>query len=76
MKGYPCIQVRVNALLCLGELVPRLDKVLIAEILQTLRRCTAVDHSAPTLMCTLNVAGVVYKQVTVLSYAIFLGIIL
>ena len=67
MKGYLRIQVRVNALLCLGELVPRLDKVLISEILQTLRRCTAVDHSAPTLMCTLNVAGVVYKQVTVFT---------
>lgn len=54
--------VRVNALLCLGELVQRLDKPSVLEILQTLRRCTAVDHSAPTLMCTLSVAGAIHKQ--------------
>jgi hypothetical protein len=65
-RMFPHVQVRVNALLCLGELVPRLDKVSVAEILKTLRRCTAVDHSAPTLMCTLNVAGVVYKQVAII----------
>ncbi|KAL5227462.1 hypothetical protein ABZP36_015727 [Zizania latifolia] len=54
--------VRVNALRCLGDLVPSLDKVGILEILQTLRRCTAVDHSAPTLMCTLGVANAIFKQ--------------
>eukprot|EP00250_Pteridium_aquilinum_P016453 c23109_g2_i1 orf=408-3092(+) len=54
--------VRVNAILCLGEFVHRLDKVSVLEVLQTLRRCTAVDHSAPTLMCTLSVASAVYKQ--------------
>ncbi|EFJ36554.1 hypothetical protein SELMODRAFT_165698 [Selaginella moellendorffii] len=54
--------VRVNALLCLGELVPRLDKNSFKEVLQTLQRCTAVDHSAPTLMCTLGVADASYKQ--------------
>ncbi|KAE8821029.1 SCY1-like protein 2 [Hordeum vulgare] len=54
--------VRVNALRCLGDLVPSLDKTGIVEILQTLRRCTAVDHSAPTLMCTLGVANAIYKQ--------------
>ncbi|MCO5572030.1 hypothetical protein L7F22_025781 [Adiantum nelumboides] len=54
--------VRVNALLCLGEFVHRLDKSSILEVLQTLRRCTAVDHSAPTLMCTLSVVDAVYKQ--------------
>lgn len=54
--------VRVNALLCLGEFVHRLDKTSVLEILQTLRRCTTVDHSAPTLMCTLSVASAVYKQ--------------
>ena len=57
------MQVRVNALLCLGEVVPRLDKVAILEVLQTLQRCTAVDHSAPTLMCSLGIASAVYKQV-------------
>ena len=56
-------QVRVNALLCLGEVVPRLDKVAVLEVLQTLQRCTAVDHSAPTLMCTLGVASAIHKQV-------------
>lgn len=53
----------MNALLCLGEVVPRLDKGAVLEILQTLQRCTAVDHSAPTLMCTLGVASAIYKQV-------------
>jgi SCY1-like protein 2 len=57
------MQVRVNALLCLGEVVPRLDKAAIQEVLQTLQRCTAVDHSAPTLMCSLGVASAIYKQV-------------
>uniref|UniRef100_A0ACD5VLK4 Uncharacterized protein n=1 Tax=Avena sativa TaxID=4498 RepID=A0ACD5VLK4_AVESA len=54
--------VRVNALRCLGDLVPSLDKAGIVEILQTLRRCTTVDHSAPTLMCTLGVANAIFKQ--------------
>ncbi|KAG0559084.1 hypothetical protein KC19_10G077800 [Ceratodon purpureus] len=57
--------VRVNALLCLGEVVPRLDKVAIQEVLQTLQRCTAVDHSAPTLMCSLGVSSAIYKQMGV-----------
>ncbi|XP_057815335.2 SCY1-like protein 2 B isoform X2 [Cryptomeria japonica] len=54
--------VRVNALLCLGELVQWLDKRSVLEILQTLQRCTAVDHSAPTLMCTLGVTNAIYKK--------------
>ncbi|XP_047325757.1 SCY1-like protein 2 A isoform X2 [Impatiens glandulifera] len=54
--------VRVNALLCLGEMVHMLDKQAVLEILQTIQRCTAVDHSAPTLMCTLGIANSVLKQ--------------
>ncbi|KAG6659159.1 SCY1-like protein 2 [Carya illinoinensis] len=54
--------VRVNALLCLGDLVSSLDKHAVLAILQTVQRCTAVDHSAPTLMCTLGVANSVLKQ--------------
>jgi SCY1-like protein 2 len=54
--------VRVNALRCLGDLVPSLDKEGILGILETVRRCTTVDHSAPTLMCTLGVANAIYKQ--------------
>ncbi|XP_058759904.1 SCY1-like protein 2 A [Vicia villosa] len=54
--------VRVNALLCLGEMVNRLDKNAVLEILQTIQRCTAVDHSPPTLMCTLGVANSIFKQ--------------
>ncbi|AQK96599.1 ARM repeat superfamily protein [Zea mays] len=54
--------VRVNALRCLGDLVPSLDKEGIMGILETVRRCTAVDHTAPTLMCTLGVANAIYKQ--------------
>lgn len=61
------LQVRVNALLCLGELVQRLDKQAVIEVLGTLKRCTAVDHSAPTLMCTLGVASAIYKQVNTLT---------
>ncbi|KAL3503926.1 hypothetical protein ACH5RR_033767 [Cinchona calisaya] len=54
--------VRVNALLCLGDMVHMLDKTAILDILQTIQRCTAVDHSAPTLMCTLGVANSILKQ--------------
>lgn len=54
--------VRVNALLCLGDLIPKLDKQATLEILQTIQRCTAVDRSAPTLMCTLGVASSMLKQ--------------
>ena len=57
------VQVRVNALLCLAELVQTLDKPAIIEILQTVQRCTAVDRSAPTLMCTLAIANAILKQV-------------
>lgn len=54
--------VRVNALLCLGDMVNRLDKHAALEILQTIQRCTAVDRSPPTLMCTLGVANSIFKQ--------------
>ncbi|KAG8378548.1 hypothetical protein BUALT_Bualt08G0148400 [Buddleja alternifolia] len=54
--------VRVNALLCFGDMVHILDKNAALEILQTIQRCTAVDHSAPTLMCTLGVANSILKQ--------------
>ncbi|KAL8167086.1 hypothetical protein V2J09_008585 [Rumex salicifolius] len=54
--------VRVNALLCLGNLVQSLDKPAVMEILQTVQRCTAVDRSPPTLMCTLRVANAILKQ--------------
>ncbi|KVH98689.1 hypothetical protein Ccrd_023085 [Cynara cardunculus var. scolymus] len=54
--------VRVNALLCLGDMVVIVDKPAILEILQTVQRCTAVDRSAPTLMCTLGVANSILKQ--------------
>jgi SCY1-like protein 2 len=57
------VQVRVNALLCLAELVQTLDKLAVTEILQTIQRCTAVDRSAPTLMCTLAIANAILKQV-------------
>ncbi|KAF6176077.1 hypothetical protein GIB67_000171 [Kingdonia uniflora] len=54
--------VRVNALLCLGDLVNTLDKHAVLDILQTIQRCTDVDRSAPTLMCTLGVANLILKQ--------------
>ncbi|KAF2290549.1 hypothetical protein GH714_014362 [Hevea brasiliensis] len=59
--------VRVNALLCLGDLVQKLDKHAVLEILQTLQRCTAVDRSAPTLMCTLGVANSIFKQYRIIE---------
>jgi len=58
-----CWQVRVNALLCLSDMIQMLDKHSVLDILQTIQRCTAVDHSAPTLMCTLGVANSIFKQV-------------
>ncbi|CAK9147638.1 unnamed protein product [Ilex paraguariensis] len=57
-----CWQVRVNALLCLSDMVHILDKHAVMDILQTIQRCTTVDHSAPTLMCTLGVANSISKQ--------------
>nr|GMD26166.1 SCY1-like protein 2 [Ipomoea batatas] len=54
--------VRVNALLCLSDMIHMLDKHSVLEILQTIQRCTAVDRSAPTLMCTLGVANSILKQ--------------
>lgn len=54
--------VRVNALLCLGDMVHIMDKSAVSDILKTIQRCTAVDHSAPTLMCTLGVANSIMKQ--------------
>ncbi|XP_038975484.1 SCY1-like protein 2 [Phoenix dactylifera] len=54
--------VRVNALRCFGDMVTSLDKHAVLDILQTIQRCTAVDRSAPTLMCTLGVANSIYKQ--------------
>lgn len=55
------VAVRVNVLMCLGEMVNRLDKHVVLEILQTIQLCTAVDHSPPTLMCTLGVANSIFK---------------
>ncbi|GAB2217242.1 hypothetical protein Droror1_Dr00000414 [Drosera rotundifolia] len=54
--------VRVNALLCLGDLVPSLDKQAALDVIQSIQRCTAVDHSPPTLMCTLGVSSSLLKQ--------------
>lgn len=54
--------VRVNALLCLGDMVNRLDKHAVLDILHTIQRCTAVDRSPPTLMCTLGVANSIFKR--------------
>lgn len=67
MKLSVCFywQVRVNALLCFGDLVHTFDKHTVLDILQTIQRCTAVDHSAPTLMCTLGVANSILKQVII-----------
>ncbi|CAL1351933.1 unnamed protein product [Linum trigynum] len=54
--------VRVNALLCFVEFAHSLDKHAVLDMLQTIGRCTAVDRSAPTLMCTLGVANSILKQ--------------
>lgn len=53
----------MNALLCFSDMVHILDKKSVLDILQTIQQCTAVDHSAPTLMCTLGVANSILKQV-------------
>ena len=65
-------KVQVNALQCLGYFVQWLDKQVILEILLTLQRCIVVDHSTPTLMCTLDVASAIYKQVFLFISVCFL----
>jgi len=50
------LQVRIQALVSLGELIPTLDKPCVMDILQTMARCASVDHSPPTLMCIVGVA--------------------
>lgn len=54
--------VRVNALLCLSDMIQMLDKLAVLEILQTIQRCTSVDRSPPTLMCTLGIANSILKR--------------
>ncbi|KAM7473056.1 hypothetical protein LguiA_011239 [Lonicera macranthoides] len=54
--------VRVNALLCLGDMVHILDKAAAIDILQTIQRCTSVDRSAPTLLSTLGLANSILKK--------------
>ncbi|KAE8701854.1 hypothetical protein F3Y22_tig00110505pilonHSYRG00393 [Hibiscus syriacus] len=54
--------VRVNALLCLADFVHTLNKHAVLDVLQTIQRCTAVDRSAPTLMCTLAISNAIFKQ--------------
>ncbi|KAK3229735.1 hypothetical protein Dsin_001616 [Dipteronia sinensis] len=56
------LPLKVNSLLCLGDLVQTLDKPAVMDVLQTIQRCTAVDCSAPTLMCTLGVAYSILKK--------------
>ncbi|CAI5517116.1 unnamed protein product [Closterium sp. Naga37s-1] len=55
--------VRVQALICLGDLIPNLDKAAVMDILQTCVRCAAVDRSPPTLMCIVGIADIIQRQV-------------
>ncbi|GAA0144345.1 non-receptor serine/threonine protein kinase [Lithospermum erythrorhizon] len=54
--------VRVNALLCLSDMIQMIDKPAVLEILHTIQRCTSVDRSPPTLMCTLGIANSILKR--------------
>eukprot|EP00271_Cylindrocystis_brebissonii_P007039 TRINITY_DN2014_c0_g1_i1.p1 TRINITY_DN2014_c0_g1~~TRINITY_DN2014_c0_g1_i1.p1 ORF type:complete len:1212 (+),score=286.96 TRINITY_DN2014_c0_g1_i1:322-3957(+) len=54
--------VRVHALICLGDLVQRLDRAAMMDILQTCARCASVDHTPPTLMCILAVADTIQNK--------------
>eukprot|EP00850_Spirogloea_muscicola_P018777 SM000175S03324 [mRNA] locus=s175:275239:281097:- [translate_table: standard] len=54
--------VRAQALICLGDLLPGLDKPAVMDVLQTLHRCAGVDKSAATLMCVYRVSDVIVKQ--------------
>ncbi|KAE8666394.1 Kinase family protein with ARM repeat domain isoform 2 [Hibiscus syriacus] len=56
------VRVRVNALLCLADFVHTLNKHAVLDVLQTIQRCTAVDRSAPTLMCTLAISNAILKH--------------
>ncbi|GER37887.1 kinase family protein [Striga asiatica] len=62
--------VRVNALVCFADMVHMLDTTAVLCMLQTIQRCTAVDHSAPTLMYTLGVANSILKQ-----FAKYIGLV-
>ncbi|MBA0681045.1 hypothetical protein Goari_012707, partial [Gossypium aridum] len=53
--------VRVNALLCLGDLVHTLDKGSVQDVLETIQQCTAVDRSASTILCSLGISNSVLK---------------
>ncbi|RZC76756.1 hypothetical protein C5167_000933 [Papaver somniferum] len=58
-----CIcSVRVNPLLCLGELVCTTNVHATLEILQTVQQRTVENHSAPTLMCDLGFVDSILKQ--------------
>ncbi|XP_073279581.1 SCY1-like protein 2 B [Primulina huaijiensis] len=54
--------VRVNALLCFSDMVHIVDKKSVLDVLQAIQQCIAVDHSSPTLMCTLGVGNSILKQ--------------
>jgi len=56
-------------------MVNRLDKHSVLDILQTIQRCTAVDRSPPTLMCTLGVANSIFKQVNLSFFILWTAMI-
>ena len=60
----PPVQVRVHALLCLGDFVSRLDSASVHHVLQTMAACSAVDHTPPTLMCILGLAHSINRKVS------------
>ncbi|KAL0052017.1 hypothetical protein WJX82_006565 [Trebouxia sp. C0006] len=54
--------VRVNSLTCMGRIVARLDEDEAGKMLQTAGKVSAVDHTAPTVMCVLALGDAISKQ--------------
>ena len=54
-------KVRINSLVLMGELVPRLDKDEAQKMLHTCQQITNVDKSPGTLMCVLGVGDSISK---------------
>ncbi|KAL0038526.1 hypothetical protein WJX77_009542 [Trebouxia sp. C0004] len=54
--------VRVNSLTCMGRIAARLDEDEAGKMLQTASKVSAVDHTAPTVMCVLALGDAISKQ--------------
>lgn len=54
--------VRLNSLTCMARLAARLDEDEAGKMLQTAAKVSAVDHTAPTVMCVLGLGDAIARQ--------------